>query len=324
MAAAAKAAKEAARSVARFLSRDAVAMQAVCASQSMPPPRPASIASSAAAAAGGGGPLSALLDSGIASFARGVLDLKDQSIVRMNTTADQEEAARKYYEECKLGTERLDEDRAALEIALAKLRSEKEAELSQLNEAISKLKAELSDIKQTAALEAASLAKEMRERDMANHAAFSDRQTSLGEELSKLRERFQQQRQAHAQEEDTLRKKKVKLEVEVQLHVRQFDEELSSRQRRIEEIAAMHAEERRRLLSLEEYFALVDRNKAIEDLEEVDVAKERAVKAAKLQREHDAATMLQVSWRRFKARRELRKKKAAKKGKKGGGKKKKK
>ena len=128
----------------------------------------------------------------------------------------------------------------------------------------------------------------------------------------------------HREGENALRKRKYKIETEVENWIQKFDADMSEKQEEYDAVDAVYMEEKRQLNELEERFRkLEEEYNAIMEERRLEAEKKEAAEreiAAMVR----AAITIQSFWRAYKCRRALKsKKKKGGKGKKKSGKKKK-
>merc|ERR1712178_587486 len=117
----------------------------------------------------------------------------------------------------------------------------------------------------------------------------------------------------HRENEQSHRKKKFKMETEVENWIQKYDRDMGERQTEYEEIDTIYTEEKKQLTELEERFkTLEEEYQAI--MEERRIAREKQEEAERqLQRCVKAATTIQAFWRSYKVRKALKGKKEERK-----------
>eukprot|EP00753_Platysulcus_tardus_P002754 PLAT11866.1.p1 GENE.PLAT11866.1~~PLAT11866.1.p1 ORF type:complete len:456 (-),score=243.25 PLAT11866.1:129-1496(-) len=297
------------------------------AAASSPAGVPSSAAEAAAAGSSGGDDESALPASSLFPRSDGCLELlrrlrqlRKMMVTRLSTTVEQEQSQTEFTNDLRARIKQAELDRIKLQEELRKERLEKERDLTIHNDIISKLKAELHDIKQTSEVEAATLERETKEKgsaDRSEHVAEYDR---LEERLGKTDESVETLVKADADAEELLRNRTRKAELGVTSWISKYDEFMLARAETMAEVESAYAHEKRRLAELEEHFRRIDRDLAIEAEEEAAIAAIAAKKRAEEMRLHAAASTIQTAWRGFVARRkvkEMKKRGSRKKKKKG-------
>ena len=141
----------------------------------------------------------------------------------------------------------------------------------------------------------------------------------LQNELNQLRQQFQSLVLEHRDQEQILRKEKLKNEATVENLLGRYDEDMTRKQSEFDEIEALHKEEKIQLEELEEKFKPLE-EEYVKIVEERRMQENmRRIEQETLNKKIMAAIVIQSFWRGFKLRKGLFKKG---KGKKGGAKKK--
>ncbi|KAI9183944.1 hypothetical protein H9P43_002996 [Blastocladiella emersonii ATCC 22665] len=207
---------------------------------------------------------------------------------------------------------------------LEKAKKERLAEINVKNDAIRKLKDELKDIKQTAEDVARKLEMRTKNKEETDHAHFSEREATLLAETKALQAFLAATVAAHREEELNLRKRRFKVESEVDAWISKYDQDMEEKQAELDDLSAIYAEEKAQLDDLQarhdelnrEYQRILEERKWQEEVR-AKLEAERAKRAK-------CATMIQALWRGHVARKLLKEQKEKKKkGGKGGRKKKK-
>ena len=139
----------------------------------------------------------------------------------------------------------------------------------------------------------------------------------LQQELNQLRQQFTTIALEHREQEQLLRKEKLKHETNVEGIIGRYDEDMIKKQDEFDEIEEMHEEEMRQLTELEEKFKpLEEEYKQI--MEEKHMQETlRRMQEESLNKKIKAAIVIQSYWRGFKLRKGLFKKRGGGGGKKG-------
>jgi chromosome segregation ATPase len=154
------------------------------------------------------------------------------------------------------------------------------------------------------------------------------RKSNFELEIVQLKKKLADNQVVHRESELQLRKRKFKVENELENWIREYDNDMGERQDEIEQVQKVYDEQKTQLEELEERFKTLEEeyNQVVEDRR---IAKEKKDEA---EREFNAmvraAIMLQSLWRSYRCRKMLKQKqkkgkKGKKSGKKGGKKKKK-
>jgi chromosome segregation ATPase len=240
---------------------------------------------------------------------------------KLCTTVEQQESRNGYAAELATHARELEKDIEELESQLKEERVKTERDLTYHSEIISKLNAELSDIRQKTDATRTKLEKETNTERAQNLEVHDLKVKEFNEEIGKLTEKQETQSTEQTTNEENARKKKTKLETEVTNLVAKYDADLGVKQGEIDEIKGEYDKELARLEELTKFFDKVDADKANEAEEEGRIEAERQRLRASLERLAKAAARIQALCRGVLTR--SQKKKGGKNGKKGGKKKKK-
>ncbi|KAI8898298.1 hypothetical protein BC833DRAFT_442342 [Globomyces pollinis-pini] len=213
----------------------------------------------------------------------------------------------------------------ALKDELEKAKKERNGEINKRNDIIRRLKDELREIKQQAEDAAKKLESRSKQKEDMDIRMSQERENALTKEIEFLKNELETQTTNHREEEAMARKKKFKIECEVENWIHKYDQDLDEKQLEIDDITTLFLEEKSHLDELQnqyadlqkEYEAILEHRKKVEE--------EKKKKEEALARLNSAAIMIQKIFRGFRVRREIQRKKNEKdkgKGKKGDKKKK--
>ena len=236
---------------------------------------------------------------------------------KLCTTVEQQESRNGYAAELATHARELEKDIEELESQLKEERAKTETDLTYHSEIISKLNAELSDIRQKTDATRKKLEKETNTERGQNLEAHEQKVKQYEEELTKLKEKQEAQSSEQGSNEENARKKKTKLETEVTNLIAKYDETMKKKQEDIDNIKADYDKELERLAELTVFFNKVDADKANEAEEEARIEQERMRLRASLDRLAKAAARIQALCRGVLTRAAAKKGKGKKKGKKG-------
>ena len=234
---------------------------------------------------------------------------------KLCTTVEQQESTNGYAAELATHARELEKDIEELESQLKEERAKTERDLTYNNEIISKLNAELSDIRQKTEATRKKLEKETNTERAANLAAHETNVKAADEEITKLEEKSEAATKEQTTLEEQLRKKKTKLETEVTNMIAKYDVDVTGKQTEIDELNVVYNEELKKLKELTAFFDKVDADKANEDAEEAKLEEERQRLRTALGRLDKASARIQALARGVLSRAAA--KKGGKKGKKG-------
>merc|ERR1711916_103303 len=155
-----------------------------------------------------------------------------------------------------------------------------------------------------------------RQRMEACSDAFATAESSLKDTIEKLKQKLAEETKAHRETELVLRKRKFKIETEVENWINKYDTDMTEKQDELEDLQSVYKEELEQLAELQkQYNKLKDEYERI--LEERRIESEKKDAAEREMRILvNSATLIQAIWRGFKARRALKNKGRSKSSKK--------
>ncbi|RXM98193.1 IQ domain-containing protein D [Acipenser ruthenus] len=187
--------------------------------------------------------------------------------------------------------------------------------ISKKNEMIRQLK---SSLHQTEKLSDDFLKKTRHESDkqlQSDQKASEVKCGKLQQEITQLRSQLNNLITENCESELALRKRKYKVETEIENWIQKYDADMGEKQVELEQLHAVYTEEQGELKELEEHFAVLDQEYS-QIMEERRLAREK-----KEQEERElvlmirAATLIQALWKGYKVRKMMKSKKKGKKGK---------
>ena len=213
---------------------------------------------------------------------------------KLCTTVEQQDSTNGYAAELATHARELEKDIEELESQLKEERAKTERDLTYNNEIISKLNAELTDIRQKTETTRKKLEKETNAERAANLATHETKVKAAEEEIGKLEEKSETVTKEQTTIEEGLRKKKTKLETEVTNLIAKYDVDVQAKQTSIEELTSEYNVELARLKELTEFFNKVDEDKANEEAEELKLEEERTRLRDALGKRDKAAARVQA------------------------------
>ncbi|XP_028415906.1 dynein regulatory complex protein 10-like [Dendronephthya gigantea] len=196
---------------------------------------------------------------------------------------------------------------------------DKENELSKRNEVIRKIKFDIFHVEQTSKETNQQVINEATKEQLAEEKNSEGKRLRLQQDIIEEKKLIETSIGKHRENELALRKKKYKVETEVENWIQKYDTDMGERQNEFDQLDEIYTEEKKQLNELEERFRTMEKEYQ-EIVEQKKIAREKAEDANReLQAKIKAATLIQSFWRALKARKQLKnKKKKGKKGKKGG------
>eukprot|EP01135_Chromosphaera_perkinsii_P012265 Nk52_evm2s2630 gene=Nk52_evmTU2s2630 len=259
---------------------------------------------------------------GSETFLSHLRELKDLVHERLLTTVEEERAREEYLCHIVSREKKSSEELAKLQAELMEAKAERNKEVSKRNEIIRKLKEELQMIKKQTSDSNKRLEKQAQEKEGEENELYSQREEELRQHTAELEKMLVDEVAAHQEAELQLRKKRFKIEAEVENWIQKYDQDIGEKQEELDAIQGEYDAEKEQLEEL---------NKQMAELKvQYDkIEEERRIAAEKAQKEMEelmilttAAVRIQSLFRGYKARKQLSKKGDKKgKGKKGGKKK---
>ncbi|KAK9816570.1 hypothetical protein WJX72_002085 [[Myrmecia] bisecta] len=238
---------------------------------------------------------------------------------KLTTTVEEDNSNREHFEEVCRREKKAMKEKLTLEQQLRLDRRERLNQSTMLANAHQKATTELEETKMQASQQKATLEEQASATRDADHAYYASRETQLHQQLDSLKSSYDKLKHDNKEAEAALRKKKAKIDQQVEVWIGKYDEELGAKEQEYQEELSLHRQVTQQLQEIgAEYDRLVgERVTHEEQLAKAAAEKKRADAAAR--RQAKAATLIQKQWREHKAKKEAEKKKAAaeEKGKKG-------
>ncbi|KAL6463082.1 hypothetical protein MHYP_G00274730 [Metynnis hypsauchen] len=258
---------------------------------------------------------------GVQELVAGLQELRAVVLERLLTTASEERERSRHIQEVSMRHRSNLEVVATLEKEVAAAIKDKDEEISRQNEAIRQLKGSLHQKEKTSEAFVARTQKEAQRQNESDQKTSEGKQTRLQQEANQLRVQLNNLITEHKEAELALRKKKYKLETEIENWIQKYDTDMGEKQTELEEMTVIYEEEKAELRELQEHYAVLE-------LEYSQIMEERRI--AQEQREEEererevkshAAVIVQAFWRGHCVRKVMKAKVKSKKAKKGKGKK---
>jgi len=243
-------------------------------------------------------------------------ELRGIMLEHLLTTPTEEKDRKIYLEkvsECeKKNSAIIDKLQAQLDAAI----EDKEEETSKKNEVIRRLKNDLHQIEQFSEEHIRRTKTEADKQQAADLRGSEGKQLKLTSEIEQLKDQFTRMLTEHRENEQHLRKKKFKIETEVENWISKYDVDMGEKQDEYEKIDAEYTIEKKQLSELEEKFKVLE-EEYDKIMEERRIAKEeKEARELELAHQMKAAVTIQAYFRAYKVRKALKNK--SKKGGKGG------
>ena len=248
-----------------------------------------------------------------------LLDLKTMFGRKLARTNEDEERYQDSITQAQLRTRTAEDNRGAMERCMDAAAQSKKQELAAAAQIFGDVKAECLKYETENEATRGSFEEETRAR----LAAISGDHEKLVEEASKkegtLKATLDEALQRGIDEELVCRRKRNKLEVELQEAMAKYDERMMDMATKIQDLQAKYEVEKSEFEELREYFDMMDKDKAIEDEEEAVIAAQKKIEDEK-QRHIEKLIMRVQAVYRGRVARATAAERGTKKGKKGKGK----
>lgn len=246
-----------------------------------------------------------------------LIELRDILLNKLLTTPEEEKERMEYIQEISKRERQNAAIIGDLEEKLNAAMDEKDEEIKKKNAVIRKLQADLRQIEKFADENNKRVTNEAEKQEQADLKNSESKKQRLQQEYNQLQTQLQNLTMEHRENEQELRRKKFRVESQVENWIQKYDSDMNERQSEYEEIDAVYTEEKKQLHELEERFKTLE-TEYQQIMEERRVAREKREAAEReMALMVKAATTVQAFWRSFKVRKALKARK-----KKGGGKKK--
>jgi hypothetical protein len=258
----------------------------------------------------------------LSALAGVLVRVRDITLKRLLTTAEEERSRWEFVAEV------MERERIAaanvrkLQQELATEKKGREKDVSLRHDVIERLKDELSELRMLNAERIKSSERQSKEREASELQHFQTKENALSQQGRQLRQELEASLRSNREAEEALRKRKLKLERDVEEWIKKYDTDMEDRHTELEELKDIVAREKRLLAEYDEHFhADAVRREEIES----KLAHERLMKEHREKewlRIFVAASKIQAMFRAFKTRKifkeRMRKRKKKKRGKKGG------
>lgn len=246
---------------------------------------------------------------------RTLADMQELTLKRLTTTVEEDRSRQELLDQYILREEQASKKRAQLEKDLATVRRERENSQSERTDELTRLKADLSDVKESTSLAMERLRTHFQTQMEQQKDTFTAKEAELQKKIADSRDELKKLQQASLEEEVNLRGKKRRGEMEVDKLIKDYDTEITATVDEYESQVKEYEKESKRLEALTEHFAKVDVEKQ-RKLEEEELTKARIHRLSKEEeKKHEMSCLIQSFWRGILQREEFVKlKKAKKKG----------
>jgi len=259
----------------------------------------------------------------VIQFLKTLADMQELTLKRLTTTVEEERSRQELLEHYKSREQEASKRRQQLEKDLNHIRRECERAQSQRTEILTKLKADLLDVKDSKLDRMSQLRNRYETRMREHQEAFTVKKDELEKKINALKDSNQKLR-ANSQEEELAKKKTAKrYEMDVESVIKQYDTTVKEMAYTLGECQDQYKKEQKQLIELREHFEKVDEEKACINAEEAVAEARRNKLDAEKGRRNASSCLVQAFWRGIIQREQYTLMKKNKKKKGGGGKKKK-
>ncbi|KAI8911719.1 hypothetical protein EDD86DRAFT_203094 [Gorgonomyces haynaldii] len=243
----------------------------------------------------------------IAYFEHRLQECKTLIFEKLKTTVEEEVAKQEHLAMIIAKEQKTTSEVNALKEELEKAKKERMGEINKKNEIIRKLKDELRDIKHQAEDATKKLENRSKVKEEAELELFRQKETDLSTEIDQLKKKLEETVLFNREEEANARKKKFKIESEVENWIHKYDQDMEEKQAEIDDLTVIYNEEKSHLDELQsrfqdlqkEYDAVLEERKKAEQI--------KKEKQMLIEKRNQAATKIQALWRGYKTRKDLKK-----------------
>lgn len=253
---------------------------------------------------------------------RTLADMQELTLKRLTTTVEEDRSRQELLDQYILREEQASKKRAQLEKDLATVRRERENSQSARTDELTRLKANLSDVKESTTLAMERLRTLFQTQMQDQQDAYNGKEESIKKEIAKVQEEAKAQQSAALEEEVQLRRRKMRGETECDKLIKDYDTEVLANVDEFNSQLIEYEKETKKLDLLQDHFRKVDlENQRIVEEDELTKTRNRRI-AREEQKKHAMSAVVQAYWRGIIQREEFVKLKKAKKkgGKKAGAK----
>jgi len=260
----------------------------------------------------------------VIQFLKTLADMQELTLKRLTTTVEEEKSRQELLEHYKGREAEMSKRRQQLERDLNHIRRECESAQSQRTQILTKLKADLQDVKDSHLDRMTTLRSRYENRMKDFHEKFNAQKTKHEADINNLITANKKLKDESETEENLLKKQVRRYEdIEVVNVIKQYDTQIKEMSYNLNEHTEGFRREQKQLMELREHFQKVDQEKECISQEQQIADARLAKMTAEKDRRDGHASLVQAFWRGILERERFQQMKKAKKKKGGGGKKKK-
>ncbi|EGD76495.1 hypothetical protein PTSG_07612 [Salpingoeca rosetta] len=247
--------------------------------------------------------------------------LRDVLYLKLTTNVEDERSQQEKVNKLRANEKKNIATLKSLETKLRQAQREHHQETERRDAIIADLEDDLDFIAHSAAEHSRQTLREARRKQDHHEHTMNTDGKQLNEQLDKLEKELASMRKKHKDEETKLRKRKLKLQAQIEGWIMKYDQDMGEKQRELDGIQQQYGAESKQLQELEERFNVleIEYNRIMEERRAEREYKQQAEE--EMQKMIRAALLIQSCWKAYKSRKAARKA-AAKKNKKKGKKKK--
>ncbi|NXF81462.1 DRC10 protein, partial [Sclerurus mexicanus] len=235
-------------------------------------------------------------------FIKAFVEFRDFTLEKILTSSAEEEEKIKFMEEVSLRVEQNKETIMALQAELAAAIQTRKEEVDKKDKMIEDLKTTMENLAKNCKADIQHMQQEGKKQQKEKVKASHDRCARLQEDIQHMRAQFTALVLEHRASELVLRKRKCRVEVEIENWIQKYDTDMAEKQATYEEIHAVYTEEKAQLAQLmEKHTLLLQEYSQIEEEHRMLKQKEEEKLQEEAKRNH-AATCIQAFWKGYLAR----------------------
>merc|ERR1719253_146163 len=213
----------------------------------------------------------------VVQLLRTLADMQDVTLKRLTTTVEEEKSRAELLHSYESKRDEADNRRKNLEVSLSQIRREREKASQERTEVITKLKADLLDVTESTSSRLAQLTQTF-EAEMEKHRTKHREVTeAFAKRLHEMKGQYEETKEKHRETEETLRKKKVRAEENLNQVISEYDTKIEDMTNDYEANVIDFDKEQKQLEELQEHFEKVDAEK-MRQMQESQITQARELK----------------------------------------------
>lgn len=233
----------------------------------------------------------------VIQFLKTLADMQELTLKRLTTTVEEEKSKSELLDHYKVKEAEASKRKAQLEKDLHHIRRECERAASQRTEILTKLKADLLDVKENKLDRMETLRKRYENRMKEYQEQFNARKEDLLKKINALKEKNQKTRETSQTKEHDKKKLVRRHEMDVEKVINEYDTTIKEMAYNLNEHQEGFKKEQKQLMELREHFSKVDSEKDCILNEEGIADARRSKLEAEKSRRNESAAQVQAFWR---------------------------